>query len=382
MTAQLHVGIVAPEFPPDVGGIETYAYEYARELANRPEFAVTVFTHRHPAGEVEIPGAHVRPALQISRRADRQALLSGRTIHAWHVMNAAYAWLALETDRVIVSVHGNDFLRPYYAVARPYLEDLPLMYRFQPSLWRTCEPLWIALTVPLVRKALPRARRILANSRYTEDVLLDKFPECAGRTSVAYVGVSEHFFDVPRKSAPSKTLRLLTVSRLSEARKNVDLVLHSLARLKDRYPFCYTIVGDGHRRRDLESLAHQLRLRDRVTFTGRVDQTTLERIYGEANLFVLPSSIIPNSHEGFGIVYLEAAASGVPSLAARLAGAAEAVSEGVSGMFVEEPTVDAITTALTRFLSGEAKFDNDACRQFARGFSWKRVVDQAVPHYF
>lgn len=143
----------------------------------------------------------------------------------------------------------------------------------------------------------------------------------------------------------------------------------------------YSVVGEGHRRGELEALAEKLGLRDSVHFMGRVHQRTLVAIYGRADLFILTSSITPHCHEGFGIVYLEAAASGVPSLAARLAGAVEAVDEGVSGLFVEEPTVVSIASALEGFLKGTVKFDRQACREFAQGFSWSKVVDHAMSYY-
>ena len=139
-------------------------------------------------------------------------------------------------------------------------------------------------------------------------------------------------------------------------------MLHALARLKDRHQFGYVIVGDGHDRARLEKLAGDLQLEQRVRFTGFVSREELLDVYAHSDLMVLASAVIPGSHEGFGIVYLEAAASGVPSLAARLAGAAEAVDEGKSGMYVEEPTVDAITRALARFLGGQVRFDPEAFR--------------------
>ena len=101
----------------------------------------------------------------------------------------------------------------------------------------------------------------------------------------------------------------------------------------------------------------------------------------DADLFVLTASIVPGSHEGFGIVYLEAAASGVPSLAARLAGAAEAVADGRSGFFVDTPDIASIRDALARFLAGDIRFDADTCRDFARGFDWKRVADVCEAAY-
>ena len=141
------------------------------------------------------------------------------------------------------------------------------------------------------------------------------------------------------------------------------------------------MVGDGADRPRLEALSDRLGLGEHVEFAGFVTDTVLQSHYARADLFILTSSIIPDSHEGFGIVYLEAAASGVPSLAARLAGAAEAVEEGVSGLFVEEPTTEALEQALHRFLSGTHRFDADACRNFARRFTWQKVVQHALPYY-
>jgi phosphatidylinositol alpha-1,6-mannosyltransferase len=174
---------------------------------------------------------------------------------------------------------------------------------------------------------------------------------------------------------------LLTVARLSEARKNVDQVLRALALLKDRHDFRYTIVGDGYDRPRLETLAKELGIEERVRFAGFVSQEELLDTYAQSDLMILTSAVIPGSHEGFGIVYLEAAASGVPCLAARLGGAAEAVEEGRSGFFVETPAVDALAAALGRFLRREIRFEQEACREFARRFLWKNVVDHALKYY-
>jgi phosphatidylinositol alpha-1,6-mannosyltransferase len=140
-------------------------------------------------------------------------------------------------------------------------------------------------------------------------------------------------------------------------------------------------VGDGYDRDRLAALSVELGLGELVEFSGFVSREQLHVRYACADLFVMTSSVVPFSHEGFGIVYLEAAASGVPSLAARVAGAAEAIEDGVSGMFVEEPTVDAIESALCDYLSGARSFDPEACRRFARGFTWRRVVEYALPYY-
>jgi len=226
----------------------------------------------------------------------------------------------------------------------------------------------------MLANALPSAFSILANSRYTAAALSILYPACANSVQITWVGVDPGFFNVKR--APrNKVPQLLTVSRLSEPRKNVDLVLHALAGIKDRFDFEYIVAGDGLLRPGLERLAANLGLGQRVRFVGQVSDADLRDLYAHADLLILPASIKPDSHEGFGIVYLEAAACGVPSLAARLAGAAEAVDEGSSGFFVDTPDVPSIHDALARYLGGEIRFDADTCRNFARSFSWTRIAD-------
>jgi glycosyltransferase involved in cell wall biosynthesis len=374
----VRIAIVSPEFPPEFGGMQTYAAEFALELARRGH-EVHVFTRRREVSQATLPGLTVHGVLYGLAGPDRE-VLRGHRADAWHVMNAAYAWVALEFSPVVVTVHGNDFLRPYISVGEPDLAALPGGWRLSWAL----QPLAAALgrwrTPRLMRAGLGRATRILTNSRYTETVFLQRFPECRGRTQAAMVGVGAAYLaepPAPRSAVP----QLVTVCRLSERRKNVDLVLRALGRLKDAHDFHYTVVGDGEQRSELEALAAADGLQGRVTFTGFLAAPELRRCLASSDLFVLTAAINPASHEGFGIVYLEANACGTPTLAARLAGAAEAVDEGRSGFFVRDLTVEALVEAIGSFLRGERRFDPQACRDFAAGFGWDRVVDAAMPWY-
>lgn len=375
---RLRIGLVTSEFPPDLGGVETYSWQLACELGRRHGFEVTVYAPVRAAAVHAPAGVAIKPILSSCRALD-WCRLQDEPVDVWHALAAGHAWLALTGRPTVVSAHGNDFLVPYPATMRPALA-IPGAWRLRAFIWKHLEGVWRRRTDRMLTQALPRCGAIFANSRYTAGALLQVHPACSATLSVAGVGVDAAFFEVQR-AASSGRKRLLTVSRLSEPRKNVDLVLRALARLVGRYDFEYVVVGDGHLRPGLERLAGELGLGARVRFMGAVPNEELYRCYAQADLFVLAASINPKSHEGFGIVYLEAAAAGVPSLAARLAGAVEAVQEGVSGYFVDTPAVDEIAVAIDEFLSGRRSFDEETCRAFARQHSWAHVVDIVVDRY-
>jgi phosphatidylinositol alpha-1,6-mannosyltransferase len=232
-----------------------------------------------------------------------------------------------------------------------------------------------------MREALPKARIILANSHYTEQVFLANFPECKGKTLVSQVGVGDNFLASLPPKRNNHVPQLLTVSRLSEPRKNVNRVIQALAHLNNDTDFRYTIIGDGAFKPHLEILANNLGLEDKINFLGRQPTENVVESMCQADLFILPSSTLPDSHEGFGIVYLEAAACGTPSLATRQAGAIEAISNGESGFFIDEPSVDNIKNALQCFLDGQISFSAKDCRRFAEQFTWRKVVEKALPFY-
>ena len=370
----MKIGIVSPEFPPEKGGIQTYAFEFTQELSRRGH-DVTVFTTPHPDCKLVATPFRVESVLKLRRRFDREILR--REMDVWHAMNASYSWLALENARVFVTVHGNDFLWPYHPVARlDFRERLRLPLGSNADHWLGGWLTWF-----LVKRSLPRAAHVFANSQYTERRLIQTHPRCAGRTSAALVGVAADCFAGPRRPRREGPPRLITVCRLAEPHKNVDLVLQALAKIRDAQAFHYTIIGDGYLRASYEKLAHDLGLVDRVTFMGFLDRPQLNAQLLDSDLFILTTSSTPVAYEGFGLVYLEANACGCPVLAARIGGSVEAVNEGVSGMFVDEPSVEGIEKCLVQFLTGAVRFEAEACVAFARQFSWAKVVDHCLAEY-
>ena len=111
-----------------------------------------------------------------------------------------------------------------------------------------------------------------------------------------------------------------------------------MAALRDEFPDIQLVIGGkGRDRRRLERIARRLDVS--VRFLGRVEESEVPLIYGIADVFAMPcrNRWAGLEQEGFGIVFLEAAASGVPQVAGRSGGAHEAVLDGVTGHVVDHP---------------------------------------------
>ncbi len=149
---------------------------------------------------------------------------------------------------------------------------------------------------------------------------------------------------------------VVSVSRLVP-RKGMDVVVDAAARLKPSFPdLTVAIAGKG---RDSERLAVRIaEMGSPTRLLGSVSDADLPRLVGAADVFVMAcrNRWLGLEQEGFGIVFLEAAAAGVPQVAGRSGGAGEAVIDGETGLVVHRPgDVGSVTAAIGRLL-GDGSF--------------------------
>ncbi len=146
---------------------------------------------------------------------------------------------------------------------------------------------------------------------------------------------------------------LLMVGGLDKAHyfKGVDILLQALAQISSKYQSDWQliIVGDGDLRESYQTLAVNLGIADKVFFAGRVSSGELPRYYQLADIFVLPSI---NRCEAFGLVLLEAMASGLPCIAADLPGVRKVIDDKC-GLLIKPSEVDDLVEKIISLLSNK-----------------------------
>ncbi len=237
----------------------------------------------------------------------------------------------------------------------------------------------------LARWVIAGADAVVANSRFTRDLVERLLPGAARRIIVLPIGVdqapaidSARVEELRRRYGVGDGPVLLTVARLV-AMKGHDVVIEALPRLLTRFPALrYLIVGEGPNRGALERQAHERGVQTRVIFAGRVPAREIPAHYALTTLFVQLSRATGryDGLEGFGISFLEAASFGVPCIAGRSGGVPEAVDEGRSGLLVPPQDPEAFAEAAERLLSDpiERARLSEGARRWAAAHSWERAA--------
>ena len=174
---------------------------------------------------------------------------------------------------------------------------------------------------------------------------------------------------------------LLTVARLA-AHKGIDTVLHVLAALRGEIPdLHYAVVGSGIKQGELERLARDLGVADRVRFLTGVPDRDLPALYNSAEIYLGVSRPAELMAEGFGISLVEASACGLPVIGGSGGGSPDAVRDGETGLLVDGAQVGCVLEAVRRLLN-----DRELALRLGAGgraavetyYNWDRVAAEVI----
>ena len=147
---------------------------------------------------------------------------------------------------------------------------------------------------------------------------------------------------------------LLMAGRLAQAHKGFDRAIEALPTLLTSVPDAHLVIAGPGDPELLAALAARLGVGHRVHFLGLVSRARLLTLFAACDVFLLPGREVQGSAEGFGIVFLEAALAGKPSVAGRVGGAREAVVDGETGLLVNGESASEIAQAASLLLADPA----------------------------
>lgn len=218
----------------------------------------------------------------------------------------------------------------------------------------------------------------------------------SGKEVVVSPGVDlERFKPIPKEAAkaqvgiPVNDRSILFVGRI-EPLKGVDTLLQAMALIQERYPEAIedvdvTIIGGDPWANDpdlemarLQAMRQQLGIHDIVTFMGARDQNELPNYYSAAEMVVMPSH-----YESFGMVALEAMATGTPVIASEVGGLAFLVRDGENGFHVPSRDPEALAGRIYELLTNETcriRLGQNA-REYAKRYAWSDIAERMLAVY-
>lgn len=341
---------VTPVFPPYRGGIGTVAADYARRLRERG-IVVRVFTpeyRKHGNAREEHEGVtRLRPLYAWGNAALVPSLF--RKLRSADVIHLHYPFYGGEIFAWLASVVWRKPLMVTYHMKAKAAGWLGMIFR-----------LHRALIEPFI---LRQAKKIFFSSKeyaYESGVSIGTTVSNETRVSILPFGVDTARFHVGRDDAfrtthgiPLDATVIIFVGGLDAAHyfKGLDVLLAACTKLRDD-SWHLLVVGSGDRRNAFEAQAVALGIAPRVHFVGSVVYEDLPRAYRAADLHVLPSI---DRSEAFGIVTLEAAASGLPSVVSDLPGVRSLVVQNATGRCVRPGDTTALAEALADLLQQDGR---------------------------
>lgn len=237
-------------------------------------------------------------------------------------------------------------------------------------------PLGSFWTRQLLAFGYRRSRTVFCISDYTERRITDAVG--TSNTAVLPLGI-----DLDRFGSDSTTdgRYILSVGSI-KARKGQDVLLRAFSRIVDEYPSIdLKIVGPVHSadyRATLDEILSDSGIERRVEFLGSVeDRDRLGALYRDCTFFALTPRVVDDNFEGFGLVYLEAAAYGKPSVATDSGGVPTAVKDGETGLLAPEDDVDGVADALRSMLQEESRAAlGRNARSHAEALTWERYAER------
>ncbi len=305
-------------------------------------------------------------------------------------MFGAFSFLFFAVFRFILLTRKNkyDWLTYFFSLPTAALSLLPGKHRKIPYIvslrgsdvpmydpYNNMLQLFHKMLMPFTKYIWRHARKVIALSSSLKETALKTCPDI--EIDIIPNGIEIEVFQPCKQFMPNANkINIITVTRLVE-RKGVQHILRALAELrKGNFKIkniSLLIVGTGNYEYQLKTLCKQLYLNDVVTFYGFCPRSKLPRLYGQSNIFILPSLA-----ESFGIVFAEAMACALPIISTNT-GAIPDLVKDKHGVLVEPGNVNELKEAIKYMLVNKEKWHAMGCASrdmICKKYSWKAVAQR------
>jgi phosphatidyl-myo-inositol dimannoside synthase len=339
----MKVLLIAENWPPRMGGIENYLTNVAKSLA---PISLTVIAPESPekVSDTSFPNVSV-----IRRR------------FFWSFLKPAWLPLYLslknlvKRDRPDVVFCGKALFEGLPALWLKKKFGIPYViftYAMEIEVWAQTEQ-------KKLETVLQNADRVVYINEITKKSLL-RFGVTEKQLVKIWPGVDDRCFDEVGADVQASVLKkygitqpyIFTLSRLIP-RKGTDLLIEAMRQGSVKAQL--VVAGGGPEREKLERQTKELGIADKVRFLGVVPDEDLPALFSGATLFALTPRNDAKDMEGFGIVYMEAAARGVPAIGTLVGGVPEAVLHNQTGLLVQPDNPGAIAEVIELLFKDEAK---------------------------
>lgn len=256
--------------------------------------------------------------------------------------------------RLVVSLHGDEIERYFVQDSMPNIQPLRRRSRNR------------------IVQILREADAVTACSKYLLNKATQLEPSVVQKGNVIHNGVAPEQFQDKTPYHHSKPY-ILTFGRLTYE-KGFDILLDAFAEVASKHPTVDLILaGQGEEKKALQEQVHRLGLDGQAHFFGRASPKEVVQLLNGCQFVVVPSR-----WETFGIVLLEAMASGKPVIATRSGGPEEIIEDGINGLLVEKENTKALAEAITRLLNDAKLRDNIIMnlKDFIQRFGISKMVSK------
>ena len=319
------------EYPPQVGGIATYVDQMAGSF--EPTQIVLLAPPHKDAKDWDAS----RPFLVIRKPFLYPSFIWPR-------------WLKLYREvKKLIKTYGIEQIHLHHILPVGYVANM-MLRKFKIPYIVFSHGTDVSAMAATKRKSAAAKRialqseQIIVNSKNLEQRLLESLPELEGHTSVLYPSPTQVFFEQPSVEEIDELRAkyglqgmhvMLTVSRFVHG-KGFQYLVPAVAEILKKVPhLVWFIVGDGAEKDRILADIRKHNLQNIVRFVGELPHEELQLYYHLADQFVLLTHPYNGMEEGLGLVFLEAAAAGLPVVAGKSGGVVESVEDGVTGVVID-----------------------------------------------